>query len=471
MIDGLSPAQHHELLIGKIQALIDGTLTNDDGMRVDSLMVFMPPGSAKSTYATVLTPAWFAAKFPKKNVLCVSCSDDLAGSFGKRTRNIVGGQEYYDITGVSLASDSTASDDWATNTGTSYRSTGIGGQITGFRADLGIIDDPTKGAAEARSPAIKRRNKEWYTSDFTTRLKPKAKKLLIMTRWDEDDLAGWLLEEAKKGGEQWAVLRLPMLAEANDPLGREPGEQLWKEWFTPEMVKQAQRNETTWNALYQQRPAPLEGSFFKREMLRWYSKLPSDLKFYMTSDYAVSDSGGDWTVLIVFGVDEFDNIYIVDMFRAQVDSLIWCDKLCDLILQYRPLMLGEEKGVILKAVEPFIVKRMRERSAFVYRVGFPSSTHKEARAAGIQARSSMGMVFLPEHAEWLADFIHELLTFPAGKNDDMVDAFGLIGRMLDMLAKAAGKDAERPPIKTLQEATFDEILEAHDSHKPARQRI
>lgn len=458
------PALHHRLLIDHLQRLVEGEF--------DNLMVFMPPGSAKSTYATVLFPAYYMNyhKNVKKNVLSISYGDELAEHFGRRVRNIVGGQDYYDITGVSLSKDSSASARWETNTGSRYYAAGAGAAITGFRADLGIIDDPLKGREEASSDAIKKKIKAWYISDFTTRLKPGAKKLLIMTRWDEDDLAGWLLDEEKKGGEKWKVLRLPFIAEANDPLGRNVGDLLWPEYFTPEMVARAKRDERTFNALYQQRPSPLEGAFFKRDHFRYYATLPKHLKYYMTTDYAVSSAGGDYTVFLIWALDENANIYIIDMYRDQVDSKFWVDVLCDWIKRYRPLMLGEEKGVILKALDPFIKKRMQECMAYAFRQPFASVSDKETRASGIQARASMGMVYLPEHAEWLADFIHELLTFPGGKNDDIVDCMGLIGRMLDIIAPATVPDKDQP-VRGIHEATFDEMLAAHDERKQQRERI
>lgn len=458
------PAAHHRLLIAKLEAFARGEIPN--------LMVFMPPGAAKSTYCTVLFPAWYANyhKAQKKNILSISYADELAESFGRRVRNIIGSQEYYDMTGISLAKDSSAADKWETNTGSGYKAAGVGKGITGFRADLGIIDDPVKGAEEAASETVKRKTIEWYENDFVTRLKPGAQKLLVMTRWVEDDLAGYLLDEMATGGEQWEILRLPFIAEANDPLGRPIGERLWKEWFTDEMEKQARRNERKFSALYQQRPAPLEGLMFKREHLRYYRELPKNLKYYMTSDYAVSLGAGDYTVFIVFAVDEHDNIYIVDIWRQQADSETWTEAMCDLILRYKPLMFGEEKGVILKAVNGLIVKRMREKRAYVYRYTMPSVNSKEARAQAIHGRCSMGMVFLPEHADWLSDFIHELLTFPGGKFDDTVDAFGLIGRMLDKLAKASEPEEEKK-VKMLNEATLDEMWQVREENKNVRKRI
>ena len=148
--------------------------------------------------------------------------------------------------------------------------------MTGRRADLGIIDDPVKGRAEADSPTVRKHTFDWYKADFWPRLKPGAGILYIGTRWHDDDLAGRLLEEAKNGGEQWEVVSIPAIAVAGqeDPLGRVPGQRLWPEWYTDEIFEIARRDTRNWSALYQQTPMPESGDFFKSDWIRWYDRPP-----------------------------------------------------------------------------------------------------------------------------------------------------------------------------------------------------
>jgi predicted phage terminase large subunit-like protein len=282
--------------------------------------------------------------------------------------------------------------------------------------------------------------------------------VLILTRWHEDDLAGRLLAEQEVGGEQWEVLSLPAEAMENDPLGREPGELLWPEWFTSAMFAEAKRDIRNWSALYQQQPTPDTGDYFRREWIRWYDKAPDirTLRTYGASDYAVTSEGGDYTVHGVFGVDPNDDIYILDWWRKQTTSEEWIEAFLDMMDRWHPLMWAEEQGQILRSLGPFIAKRQMERHIYGYRRSFTSVADKQTRAQAIRGRLSMGKVYFPRHAEWTADLVSEMLRFDAGKNDDQVDVLSLFGRMLAGLVRG---DDIRPvePIRGIQEMTFGEL--------------
>jgi predicted phage terminase large subunit-like protein len=430
------PARHHRLLIDRLQAVADG--------EIKRLMIFMPPGSAKSTYANVWYAPWWMGRNPQGTVITGSYGQELADKWGRRSRNIVGSAEYRRIFGTGLDAGSAAANRWATDSGGEYLAVGVGGPVTGNRADLAIIDDPVKGREEADSQTIRDKTRDWYRDDLWTRLKPGAAIVLIMTRWHEDDLAGWLLEEANHGGEQWDVLSLPMVAEADDALGRDPGERLWADWFTDAMVDEARRDARRWNALYQQRPAPEEGDYFRAAWLKSYDKPPprETLRVYGASDYAVTDDGGDYTVHAVVGVDPEWNMYLLDLWRDQTASDVWVESFCDLVRRWKPLEWAEETGQIKAGVGPFLTRRQIERQAYVARRAFPTRSDKSIRAQSIRGRMAQHGLYLPVNAQWAAEFRRELLTFPAGKHDDQVDAIGLIGQLLDHVM--AGKKPEEP---------------------------
>jgi len=419
------PARHHRLLIEKLEAVDRG--------EIKRLMVFMPPGSAKSTYANVLYAPWYMGRHPDRSIITASYGQELADKWGRRSRNIVAGDDFKSIFGFGLAGDSQAANRWATSKGSEYLAVGVGGPVTGNRADGGIIDDPVKGREEADSLTIRTKTREWYKADFYTRLKPGAWIILIMTRWHEDDLAGWLLEEEKAGGDKWDILSLPAEAEVNDPLGRQPGELLWPEWFTSEMFQIARRDTRNWAALYQQRPSPDTGDFFRAVWLHEYDELPprDQMRVYGASDYAVTAEGGDWTVHIVIGVDPDDNMYVLDLWRQQTTADVWIEAFCDLVLQWKPMEWAEESGQINAAIGPFLERRQRQRKAYAFRRQFPSRHDKAVRAQAIRARMAMKGLWLPRSLPWASLFRGELLSFPAGKHDDQVDALSLIGQLLD----------------------------------------
>jgi predicted phage terminase large subunit-like protein len=323
------------------------------------------------------------------------------------------------------------------------------------------VDDPVKGRAEAESDVIRKRTIEAFDDDVKTRLKPGGSIILIQTRWHEEDLAGSILPEGYNGesgvihcrdGQDWEVICLPAKAErADDPLGRAVGDYLWPEWFDRRHWAQFESKPRTWASLYQQRPAPEEGDLFKAEWLKPYSKEPArdTLQVYGASDYAVTADGGDYTVHIVAGIDVEGRIYLLDLWRKQTSSDQWVEAFCDLVLHWKPMGWAEETGQIKAGVGPFLEKRMRERKAYVVRETFPTRGDKAVRAQSIRGRMALDGLYVPSTAPWFEQFRSELLTFPTGRNDDQVDALGLLGQLLDVMFKnPPSKEDEEPKNKS-----------------------
>jgi predicted phage terminase large subunit-like protein len=405
---GLAPAAHHLLLIDRLEAIERGDITR--------LIVLMPPGSAKSTYVSTLFPPWYLARHPDHAIVAASHTAELAQHFGRRVRNII--NEHSATLGIDLAQDALAAHQWETTQGGEYFAAGVLGAVTGRRADLVIIDDPVKSRAEADSETVRERVGEWFRADLLTRLKPGAKIVLVMTRWHEDDLGGRLLAEMDAGGRRWEV--------------------------RPDGVAEAKRDPRTWSALYQQRPAPDEGTYFTRDWLRPANSIPrrEDMRIYGGSDYAVTADGGDWTVHAVIGVDPDSRLWLLDLWRGQTASDGWIEAFCDLVHQWRPIGWAEEQGQIKAGVGPFLERRMRDRSTFVARRTFPTRGDKAVRAQSIRGRMALDGLHYLASAPWRAEFEIELMNFPAGKHDDQVDALGLVGQLLDIMVPG---QAPKPP--------------------------
>lgn len=403
-------------------------------------MVNMPPRHGKSELASRRFPAWLLGINPEIEIVVASYNADKAREFGYEVRDIVRSSEYRALFPQStLKEDSRAADRWNTDSGGSFRAVGIGTALTGRGADVLLIDDPIKDDEEADSEIRRERIWSWYSSVAYTRLSPGGRVVVIQTRWHEDDLTGRLLDEQRKGGDKWDILELPAISR--------DGHALWPDRYPVDYLERIKRVTLPrhWSALYQQRPAPEEGAYYKREWFRWYDEKPKQLRVYGASDYAVTDGDGDYTVHIVVGVDPEDNIYVLDLWRGQTNSDVWVQTWLDMVKQHSPLMWVEEQGQIIKSIGPFLDRRMRETRTYCRREQVSSAADKPTRSRSMQARTSMGKVYLPSKAPWMADFTSELLTFPAGKHDDMVDAYGLIGRMLDELIPAAAPKVETKP--------------------------
>jgi predicted phage terminase large subunit-like protein len=427
---GFEPARHHQLIIDEITAFLES--------KDEVLLLFAPPGSAKSTYISVLLPSWYLARNPTHSVLAATHSVEFAERWGRRVRNDIVLESA--TLGIALAPDSHAAARWALTTGGEYYGVGAGVGISGFRADLGLGDDFFGSREDAYSETVREKRWHWYIDDFSARLKPGAKRILMNTRWHADDVAGKVLEQIQRGVIRGRVISIPAIAEENDPLGRAIGEYLWDDptgYDYGEFLR-ARRRESSpmmWSALYQQRPAPEEGDFFKAEWLRTYDTLPDrkTLRGYGASDYAVTVDGGDYTVHIVVGLDPEGRMYVLDLWRQQAASDRWVEVFCDLVLKWRPLGWAEERGQIKAGVGPYLDRRQRERRAYTVREAFPTRGDKAVRAQSIRGRMALHGLYVPSGAEWLPTFRSELLTFPAGAHDDQVDALGLIGQLLDKM--------------------------------------
>ena len=421
------PAQHHKRIADKLEAVERG--------EIDRLMIFMPPRHGKSELASRRFPAWYLGRNPHKQIIAASYNSDLANDFGREVRNIVASPEYGCVFDTRLRDDSRAADRWNTDKGGAYVAAGVGTAVTGRGAHVLLIDDPLKDRDEADSEVIRNKVWNWYTSTAFTRLMPGGAVVVIQTRWHEDDLAGRLLAS---NSAEWDVLELPAIDEQ--------GKALWPEWYDEKALERIRNTiqARDWSALYQQRPAPEDGDYFRADWLRPYEDVPAraTLRVYGGSDYAVTADGGDYTVHVVVGLDPEGRMYLLDLWRKQAASDEWIEAFCDLVKKWKPIGWAEETGQIKSGVGPFLDRRSRERSAFVARDQFPTRGDKAIRAQSIRGRMALGGLYVPTRNDWYPAFRSELLSFPAGKHDDQVDALGLVGQLLDKMM--AGKKPATP---------------------------
>lgn len=423
--------------------------------------MFAPPGSAKSTYVSVLFPPWYLANNPSRSILAATHNVEFAERWGRRVRNDISLEA--NTLGVALRRDNAAAARWALESGGEYYGVGAGVGISGFRADLGLVDDLFGSREDAYSETVRQKRWDWYVDDFSARLKPGAKRILMNTRWHEEDVAGRVLEQVEKKVVAGRVVSIAAVAEAGDPLGRKLGAYLWDDDPTYRYgdYLRSRRRETSpmmWSALYQQRPAPEEGDYFKAAWLVPYDEEPRAvarrLRICGASDYAVTADGGDYTVHVVAGVDQDGVPWLLDLWREQASSDVWVEKFCDLVIEWKPVAWAEEAGQIKAGVGPFLERRMVERSAFVYREKFPTRGDKPTRCQSIRGRMALRGLRVPARAPWLPALRSELLGFPAGKHDDQADALGLLGQLL-MLPHVEVAEKPKVPTHHVIEVTSD----------------
>jgi predicted phage terminase large subunit-like protein len=300
---------------------------------------------------------------------------------------------------------------------------GAGGSITGKGANVLIIDDPVKSGEGANSAFMREKLWDWYRSTAYTRLEPRGAVILIMTRWHPDDLAGKLLKQMDSGGEPWEVVSLPAFAEADDPLGRKPGQALWPERFNEEELAEKKKAVSPywWSAEYQQRPVPREGALFQRDWFEWTTDYPRDVTLARYWDPAATKDG-DYTAGALVG--EKDGIYyLVDMQRvrttpAGVVQHIRQTAECDRELGDVAIFMEREPGSAgVHMIDNYARNVLK---GFTFK-GNKASGSKIVRAHPVSSAAELGNIKLVT-GKWIPAFLDEAEVFPYGEYDDQIDA-------------------------------------------------
>ncbi len=421
------------------------------------LMITMPPRHGKSLLASQYFPAWHLGNNPSHEFINTSYSQSLQMDFSRKIQELIKSDDYHLLFGnFGITKKNEAIERWSlfdldknARTGGGVLAAGVGGPITGRGAHVAIIDDPVKNREEAESQIIREGAKSWYSSTLYTRLAPGGGILIIQTRWHDDDLSGWLLnemaiaqKEMKETGEwpedadRWRVVNFPALAIGDEDY-RLRGEALHEDRYPIGALLKIKRAQAPrdWAALYQQNPQVEEGAYFDKKDIRYYKVgSPSQhLDIYVAGDLAISKADtASWTVFIVAGLDEAGNIWILDEYRGRWNANEIINVMFKIQDKYHPRQFGLEKGHISLTMDAFLQSRIRaeKRYDFHYIELKPGKADKQLRARSIQGLMSHGRVFWPEGALWVTDCINELLRFPNGVNDDRVDAAAWLGKML-----------------------------------------
>jgi predicted phage terminase large subunit-like protein len=446
------------------------------------LMLLMPPRHGKSELASIRFPAWHLGHHPDHEVINVGYNLDLPMKFSRKVREMFRDNLYTAIfAGAKLDPDSQSIEAWNTTQGGGFTAAGVGGGITGKGAHVLIVDDPLKNMEEADSAQTREKLWDWYLSTAYTRLAPGGGVLVIETWWNDDDLAGRLQAAMRADplSDQFVVVKYPALAEKyefrhketlhivrtdepalsreklvgeavaaklvhgdstdvsllepqNYELLRSPGEALHTARYDATALGRIKANQAPriWSALYQQNPVPDEGLYFRKDYVRLVPVTPQPygLNIFTAWDFAIGEKqANDYTVGATLVQDHMDNLYVVEINRFKGDSFTIVEEILNVYERWgvslgADYLLGFEDGQIFRAIKPLLEKRMLERTLYPSYEILRPLTDKMARARSLQGRMQQGRVYFPEDAPWLSDTTHELLRFPGGVHDDIVDA-------------------------------------------------
>ena len=455
------PAKHHELMATALQRVARGECLR--------FAISIPPQHGKTRLASIGFVAWFIGRNPRKNIIFATYNETYASKIGGAVRDVLQSNAFQQIfPGVYLKKGSQSKTELEIEGGGQINFIGRGGSGTGLPSDLFIIDDPLKNAEEADSPTIIEDLHDWYSKVVYTRARTHTAIVIIHTRWIEDDLIGRLCDpdhpwrrtpEGAEEATKWTYINIPAVltegpvAEAMGiPLtiptqpaviaafGERPMAALWPEQFSlPHLASAKSLNKLGFDALYQGKPSPDDGMYFKAEWLvehRGPQEYPSPdrMRFYAASDHALGERNkNDATCMGNFGVDEKGHIWIMPELvweRMETDKTV--EHMIALMKMRRPYAWFAEDEHINKSIGPFRRVRMQEEKAYTTIIPLTSSRDLRARARSIQGRMSMKMIHFPAWMPWWSQARAELMKFPTATHDDFVSFMSLIGRGMDI---------------------------------------
>ena len=324
-------------------------------------------------------------------------------------------------------------------------------------------DDPVKDAQEAYSATTRESVWNWYLTTLKTRCEPGGGILLIMTRWHSDDLAGRILKQMERGGEQWRVVRFPAIAE-EDETYRSKGEALHPHRYNLQTLNAIRfgsgddvgTGSRVWNALYQQRPSSAEGTIFLDKHWQFIKNPPPGLlidhdavnavkRFFEIEriiQYWDTAAGGkqhnDFAACVTLGVCKARYI-VLDVFKKKMEFPELKRAVQMKYDEWRPSQVGIEGGG--SSTGKSVIQELSRDTRIPF-LEITHSTDKVLRANVVSPIHEADKVCIREGMPWAADFVASCGAFPSALNDDDVDAF--IGT-LEMVTQA------RKPMKISDE--------------------
>jgi predicted phage terminase large subunit-like protein len=464
---GYEPARHHVAMLEAIRRVFEG--------ETDVLLIDAPPGSAKSTYVTLLGSAYILARDPKARLILGTNSERLSEHWGRQLRNHIDSAKWRGLAAyggavgdlvLDVAQDNRAAARFALEAGGSFMGVGWGANLLGHRCDFLLLDDLVESFEVAFSEGQLAKLATWVRTDALTRLDGRIRVISVMQRMSHNDPHGIMSRQfTEVPGLKVEHLTLRMIAEGDDPLGRAPGEPLWPEHYTPQAIELARRDAVSWQTRFQQRPVLSTGEWCRREWIVHDNERPGDVRVYLTSDFATGAIRGDYTVHAVVGVrkdaEGRRHFHVLHVYRERVDVLTGLNAAFTLARQWGARTWTVDDDLFIKSLKGFIAEKLRGSDWWVDVRPIPmQGKDKETRAAALRALLADHRVHLPAPGAepWVSPLVDELLLFPLGGDapgvDDQIDALGVLARDL---GRTSGVSPDVPNLVTYTLPSGEEL--------------
>jgi predicted phage terminase large subunit-like protein len=394
------------------------------------LIINLPPRSLKSVCASVAFPAFILGHEPAAKIICASYGQKLAETLAGDHRAVMASAWYRDLfPETRLAARKQAINDFRTTKHGFRLSTSVGGPMTGQGGNFIIIDDPHK-SDEALSDSRRDAVNGWFDTSVICRLNNQHTGciILIMQRLHEDGLVG----HVQKLGD-WRLVKFPAIAEEDESFEiqnafgprrfeRKKGEPLHPAQAPLEALIRLRQSMGEYNfaGQYQQAPAPAGGGMIKRAWFKSYTSAdrPKDFELVFQSWDTANKATelNDFSVCTTWGLKE-KKLYLLQVLRHRMEYPELKRAVRDQAAEFKANnILIEDHASGTQLIQELVREGLN---------GVTRYTSKLDKVMRLRSSSNMienGLVYLPEKAEWLVEYLHELATFPNGAHDDQADS-------------------------------------------------
>ena len=416
---------HLDYLCDTLEAVANG--------KIKRLIINIPPRYLKSIICSVAFPAWLLGKDPTKRVIVASYSKLLATKHSQDTRIIMQSKWYKkNFKKTILANGMNEKNKFCTTENGFRFATSVNGTLTGEGGDILIVDDP-HNPVNIHNKQNRKKTINWFTSVFSSRLNDKnnGSIIVIMQRLHIEDLSGYILSKNKRN--KWFVVNLPAIAEEEKRYLlfnktykiRHIGDVLhptMENKQTLESIKQ-ELGEYNFSAQYQQNPVSIEGSMIKKSWLKYFNLhdinnlfVKQKSRYYISIDCASGlGTENDFTAIAVFTILE-NKFYLCDMLKLKIPYPELKNKIKNIIEKYDALVvLIEDKSNGSSMIQDL-------QTNYTNIIPIKPTKSKECRVNDILTTFEAGGIIIADHENWTQELEIELLSFPACKHDDQVDA-------------------------------------------------
>lgn len=259
-----------------------------------------------------------------------------------------------------------------------------------------------------------------HIRDLYDLLEPNGKFVVVGTRWHMDDAYQDLLDNPA-----WDKFIRTAYTDSSQV------QVIFPEKFSLEKLAQLRRDKgpVEFSAQYLNNPIDENSVDFRKEHIRFYDPAtPHPTSLYLTVDPAISlGRDADYSGLIVAGMFNDRRIRVVDRVHRRVLPSELVDLVFDLVDKWNLHRIGIETFAFQKTLKYDIQRQQRQRGKF-FSIDELGKRHtgrdenplsKQARIRRLQPYFEQGLIELRAD---MSDLVDELLSFPRGKHDDLIDA-------------------------------------------------